>query len=139
MKALSPYSKDHFNIYLVQGFLENAELSKKEYRQKYKLKNTFSVKWQWQEELMIKKTVYESEEIIVSSINMNINDWKKSFIFGYFVSTVFNLRLLNLVILFLNKHYKISIINFIEYLISSNSKGDKLNYRQLKKIYKKYS
>lgn len=134
VKALSPYSKDHFNIYLVR-ILENAELSKKEYRQKYKLKTRFC-EVAMARRINDKKTVYESEEIIVSSINMNINDWKKSFIFGYFVSTVFNLRLLNLVILFLNKHYKISIINFIEYLISSNSKGTSLITDNLKKFTK---
>ena len=116
-RALSPFPKDHFNIYLCRT-LENAEMSEPDYRERY------GIETRWCEVAMARRTndnvtVNEEEEIIVGTKSMPIEDWKKSFLFGYMTNCLANLRLGHVIINHLRLELGLSVRAYIEYLIEN--------------------
>ncbi len=116
-RALSPFPRDHFNIYLCRT-LENAEMSEPEYR------DTYGIETRWCEVAMARRTndnvtVNEEEEIIVATKAMPIEDWRRSFHFGYLVNCLSNLRLANVIINHLRLERGVQVRAYIEYLIAN--------------------
>ena len=64
-------------------------------------------------------TVNEKEEIIVSTKSMPLEDWKKSFLFGYLTNCLANLRLGHVIINHLRLTLNLSVRTYIEYLIEN--------------------
>lgn len=119
MRAISPFPKDHFNIYLCRT-LENAEMSEPDYRKNYALET------RWCEVAMARRTnrnitVNEQEEIIVATSSMNTADWRKSFHFGYLLSTLYNLRIAHVVINYLRYQLDVPIKDYVEFLLQHAS------------------
>lgn len=115
IRAISPFPKDHFNIYLCR-ILENAEMSDPEYR------NTYGLETRWCEVAMARRTnknatVYEEEEIIVSTSTMDQAAWRRAFSFGYLLSTLYNLRVAHVVVNYLRYNLEVSVKEYIEFLI----------------------
>jgi putative methyltransferase len=116
-RALSPFPRDHFNIYLCRT-LENAEMSEPDYRAKY------GIETRWCEVAMARRTndnvtVNEIEEIIVATKAMPVADWRKSFLFGYMLNCLANLRLANVIINHLRLERGVNVRQYIEYLIDN--------------------
>ena len=119
IRAISPFPKDHFNIYLCRT-LENAEISEPEYRK------TYGIETRWCEVAMARRTnrnitVNEVEEIIVKTNSMSVEDWRKSFYFGYLMNALSNLRLWSVVINHLHFDLKKNMREYGEYLIKNST------------------
>ena len=114
--AMSPYPKDHFNTYLCR-VLENTEMAELEYRSKYALETRMCAV------AMARRTssnftVFEEEEIIVSTSDMGVKDWRRAFSFGYLLSMLYNLRLAHVVLNFLHYQVGCSVKDYVEFLLS---------------------
>lgn len=115
LRAISPFPKDHFNIYLCRT-LENAEMSEPEYRK------TYGIETRWCEVAMARRTnrnvtVNEEEEIIVGTASMSTADWRRSFNFGYTLSTLYNLRIAHVVINYLRYKLDVQVKDYVEFLL----------------------
>lgn len=117
IRALSPFPRDHFNIYLCRT-LENAEMSEPDYRQKY------GIETRWCEVAMARRTndnvtVNEEEEIIVATKSMPVEDWRRSFYFGYMLNCLSNLRIAHVIINHVRLDLGLNARAFIEYIIEN--------------------
>jgi len=124
IKAVSPFPKDHFNIYLCR-LLENAEMASPGYKEKWGIK-TRSCEVAMARRYQDNFTVLEEEIIVVETATMNSRDWSKSFSFGYLVSTLYNLRLANVMINYLNYNLGYSPRDYIDFLILNISPEHKV-------------
>ena len=113
-KAVTPFPGDSFYLYLAR-LLENAELSDPESRQRYGLVTRHCPvgdRHGANEALFVP----EYEEIVVGSAAMPIADWQRAFKYGQLLSAVYNLRLLDVVIQYLQRTLDASLECWLEAL-----------------------
>ena len=130
-KVLMPALNYYFNLYYFY-LIPGSEMSRPEYLRKYKIKTRRCA-------VSIERTVdkdnaiQEHEDIVVSTSTMSIEDWKKSFTFGYYTKVLYGYRLLFFIFNYLRLEKNIDLIELIEFMIEScsNSLDYKVNSHAL--------
>lgn len=122
VKTMTPNINYHFNIYnciLISG----TEMSQPEYVKRYDIKTRKC-------ELHFGKTVdrdayvREYQNIVVSTSTMPIQDWRKSYSFGYFAKAIYGFRLVFFIFLYLKKEYNVDYEDLLEFIITNSSGND---------------
>ncbi len=123
-KCMNKHHNHFFIVYLCRS-LENTEMSKLEYIQKYKIR-TRKCEIGTARHECIDNDIMETEDIVISTSTLSINDWEKSFTFVYTALTLYNFRLSFFIFNYLKEEYSINLIELINYLIEnvSNNKKD---------------
>lgn len=116
----------HFNIYpciLIPG----TEMSDKNYINKYKIKSKRC-------ELFLDKTktkdygFKEYQDIIVGTSTMDVSDWQKSYVFGFFVKSLYGFRLVYFIFNYLRDVFNLDLIDLFEYIIHNRNNNKVINF-----------
>ena len=113
---LSYRLEDRFFVYLCQ-MLENTEMDSPESREKYQLetrhcRHTVSNrKFEWVDE----DTEYE--EFVVGTSTMPIEDWVKSYVYGYFLTVLYNHRASFFPFIYLKEEFGVESLDIMEFII----------------------
>lgn len=114
VKALTPFEGDTFYLYLVR-LLENTELASEESRRKFGIETR--VCQSPGPHRSVPAYVDEVEEVIVGTASLPPEEWRRSFDFGFLVSALCNLRVLDLVTRHLRYALGINLVGYFEALL----------------------
>ena len=118
-KTLTHNLNYHFNIYnciIIPG----TEMAHPDYVHQYDIK-TRRCELHFGKTKDIETYVPEYQDIVVSTSTMPIEDWRKSYTFGYFSKAIFGFRLSFFIFLYLKKEYNIDFVDMIEHIIEKSS------------------
>jgi len=114
-KVLLPALNYHYNLYYLY-LIPCSEMSRPEYINKYKIETRRCIV-SFERTLNTSNAIPEYEDIVVSTSTMSIEDWRRSFTFGYFVKALYGYRLAFFVLNYLRRELNIDLIEVVEYLI----------------------
>lgn len=111
---------NHFLVVYLCRMLDATEMAEPDYRNKYKLEIRSCpigiARHEW-----FDVGVAETEEIIVSTSTLSIQNWEKIFTLIYTELVLYNFRLAFFIFNYLRTEYSVNLIDLIEYIIA---KGD---------------
>jgi radical SAM superfamily enzyme YgiQ (UPF0313 family) len=117
IKVLSPLPTDHFALYLCV-VLPNAEMAHPEYRKLHGLETRMTRAAPLRQQVL-NREIFETDETIVATKTMPLEDWRKAYCFGYLLRALHNMKLAFDVIEFLKAEYNISPKDFVEFVIEA--------------------
>jgi putative methyltransferase len=118
--VLKPFLNYHFAIYLCR-LLIGSEMATKESVAKYKIETRKClVKMGRREALDLGMEEYE--DIVVSNSTLSVSDWKKLYIYCYFLVVLFNFRLGYFVFLYLKDKHSVDILDLLHFIIENYKK-----------------
>jgi len=117
---LSNRLEDRFFVYLCQ-MLENTELDSPESREEFQLdtrlcRHTVSNrKFEWADEDV------EYEEFVVGTSTMPVDDWRRAYNLGYFLTALYNHRAAFFPLIYLREQHGILPVDILEFIIAALS------------------
>lgn len=118
-KAMTHSLNDYFAVHLCSA-IENSEMATAASRARYKIETRTCpiglARRKFEPDIDI-----ETEELVVGTSTMPIQEWQKAYIFNYMVGVLYNLRLAFFVINFLHHEIGVPRTEIIEFLISEVS------------------
>jgi radical SAM superfamily enzyme YgiQ (UPF0313 family) len=116
MKAIPPYPNHDFVLFLCR-LLDNTELANPEEKLKNKIE-TRRCLWVSPKGRAF-GVIDEYQEIIVSTIDLPIADWKKTYRFAYLVSMAYNKNLMRVIFRSVRDLWNLSLQAYIEHILES--------------------
>ena len=121
VNAVTPYPKDSFFLYLCR-LLENAEMASAEQRELHGIQ-TVSCRVGAFHRRGETAYVDEHEDVVVATSAMPPEDWKRAYRFGQFLCTMFNMRLLDVVMLFIEHGLHLDLQEWVEAVLERISEA----------------
>lgn len=115
-KVMAPNLNYHFNLYYLY-LIPGSEMSGKEFVKKYQIE-TRQCDVSFERTKIKDFAVTEYENIVVSHSTMPVEDWRKSFTFGYFAKALYGYRLLFFIFNYIRREFEIEPAEVIEYIVS---------------------
>ncbi len=118
-KVLTPNIRYHFNIYTCV-LIPGTQMANPEYVKKYGL-ITRECQMDVGRTVLNEEAVIESQNVVIGTSTMPIEDWRRSHTFAYICKSIFGLRLGFFHINYLRKEYDVNPVGFFEFLIKQAS------------------
>lgn len=124
-------------IYLCQ-VLPNTELANEEYQKKFNISTNRVLLTETHGASRSQDGIPEYEDIIVSTVSMPMEDWKKMVVVSWVFQLFHGLKLGFYVLLYLADRYNLNYTGFIEYIALRKTKTDKATIlrNEVEKFYK---
>ena len=114
VQTLSPWPQDSFFLYPVR-LLENAAMASDQHRIRFDLQTRMTKMVLASSQL--EPSVLETEEVVVGSNTMTVNEWGRAFTMGSLLNALYNLELAGLIIAFLRFSSDIDLRSWLEALL----------------------
>lgn len=106
----------YFNLYYCY-LIPSTQMARPDYIEKYQIETRRCiVSFERTEDM--ENAVSEYEDIVVSTSTMSIEEWKKSFTFGYFIKALYGYRTAYFIFNYLRKEYDVDLIELTEFIIN---------------------
>ncbi len=121
VRCMDRYLTHYFVVYLCR-LLDGTEMALDAFRERYGIETRTSRVMMARHEL-VDGGVEETEQIIVATSSLPVEDWERAFAFVYMSLTLYNFRLAFFPLNYLRAEYDIDIGDVIEYIISEAEDG----------------
>lgn len=127
--------KTQIFVYLCQ-VLNNTELSLPEYRDKFQLKTVKIPLTEVHGSIRQNNEIMEYEEIVISTISLSVEQWKKSVVLSWVVQLFHSLKIGFFIMLYLHNYHHIKYMDFLDYICAVKMKtATKVVHKILNQFY----